>query len=403
MAESDTLFDKNQLLFNLSVPLSALKMVRRPMPPQAIQIEKVDGGGTFTSHPHGNRLNHYHQRHHHHHQQQQQQQGIVSDVAESLQQHQSRLLTDSVTSEIFEQALTLARLDFKQQKRGDDVPGDPEHPTKNSKSSDTKLLTTTPTTAKSTNTTITTATSTNITNKSTTQGVRVIERSSSAKVKNASIQVSRKNTNHLCQNARSPEPTPLSHLPATTDSPPTRDTHDCTRQKFQRIHKDISNCLTDLQTLLGSFIKEGLNESTENVQEAGGSSQDLTIVKVVSRKLYSIKHQAQDLKRQVDHMPKNRGSLLGQQNKDTKYLSNRLASIFQGILRIFLDMCRYLKKGPIYTLNPNMIFVCVVHLVHMLNVLSLLIDIWSEMAHISGKANDSNAVESLHEMIASTK
>ncbi|GAB1611151.1 hypothetical protein Ahia01_001402200, partial [Argonauta hians] len=133
---------------------------------------------------------------------------------------------------------------------------------------------------------------------------------------------------------------------------------------------------------------------------------DLTVVKVVTRKLYSIKQQARELNRQLvaqklAHRASHRESAATATNT-----TNRLSSVLRGTLALFRAMSHHLRKDPPYSIRPEGVFVCSVHLSHMLDTLAYLLSLAHaiESPNAAAAADASSpTIDTLMDMIQDTK
>lgn len=295
---------ENHFLFDMVVPISSAKVVHRASSnPQPIVVEKLTGKYVTPS------------------------QSFQGSMTQVVQQEQLGASGGSKNHfcprDTMNQAVLLAQLDMKKKKRDPDA----ALPATVAKCGATEKI------PKSLKT------------KQWSQ-VKVHEVSNKPK-KNASAQIT-----CVSNKRKSPEPTPLSQLPATTNSPPTHDKEPnigCL-QDIERLQGDIGKQITEMRDLLENLVKECNNPKSvppEEDQEPPDPSHEQGALRSITRQVYIVQQQIADVERKLNvmHNYKTVGHVYANKMNLTK---SRLTSAYRGAYKSLQGMTNHLRRfaGP---------------------------------------------------------
>lgn len=326
---------ENHFLFDMVVPISSTKVVHQASSnPQPIVVEKLTGKYVTPS------------------------QSFQGHMTQVVQQEQLGAFGGSKNHfcprDTMNQAVLLAQLDMKKKKRDPDAALPPTV----AKSGATEKM---PKSLK------------------TKQWSQVHEVSNKPK-KNASVQIT-----CVSNKRKSPEPTPLSQLPATTNSPPTHDKEPgigCL-QDIERLQGDICKQITEMRDLLENLVKECNNPKSfppEEDQEPPDPSHEQGALRSITRQVYIVQQQIADVERKLNVMHNYKTTAHVYANK-MNWAKSRLTSAYRGAYKSLQGMTNHLRRFAGSSADPVFQLRLVDLLSQLLQSIHRLLDIYLQLTN----------------------
>lgn len=161
-------------------------------------------------------------------------------------------------------------------------------------------------------------------------------------LRNASVQFS-----SISNQRNSPEPTPLSQLPRTTNSPPTHD-KESNNQQMQHLQKEICKQLTDMKDLLDNLIKECYDPKPvlpveEEEEECTNISNEQGALRALTRQVYIVQQQIADVERKLNTLHNYKSTTQLHSNK-LDWTKSRLVAAYRSAYKSLQGMTTHLRR-----------------------------------------------------------